>query len=128
MPEALFFYAYGGDLIMKTKPYITLEEALAARQEGKRSIKFLTEANGCMNGCCSGVTIYSETEFDEHPGFHDNQEGFFVLEGEGYAWLDGEEFPIKAGDSFIALPGVKHTIKTNNADKPVKVFWFHSGV
>lgn len=113
---------------MKTKPYITLEEALAARQEGKRSIKFLTEANGCVNGCCSGITIYSETEYDVHPGFHDNQEGFFVLEGEGYALLDGEEFPIKAGDSFIALPGVKHTIKTKNADKPVKVFWFHSGV
>lgn len=128
MPETPFFYVCEGDLIMKTKPYITLEEALATRQEGKRSIKFLTEANGCVNGCCSGVTIYSETEFDEHPGFHDNQEGFFVLEGEGYAWLDGEEFPIKAGDSFIALPGVKHTIKTKNADKPVKVFWFHSGV
>ena len=30
------------------KPYITLEEALAAREEGRRSIKFLTEANGCM--------------------------------------------------------------------------------
>ena len=37
------------------KPYITLEEALAAREEGRRSIKFLTEANGCINGCCSGV-------------------------------------------------------------------------
>lgn len=110
------------------RPYITLEEALAARKEGKRSIKFLTEANGCVNGCCSGVTIYSETEFDSNPGYHDNQEGFFVLEGEGYAWLDGEEFPVKAGDSFIALPGVRHTVRASSADKPVKVFWFHSGV
>lgn len=58
------------------KPYITLEEALAAREEGRRSVKFLTEANGCINGCCSGVTICSETEFNPEPGFHDDQEGF----------------------------------------------------
>ena len=49
------------------KPYITLEEALAAREEGRRSIKFLTEDNGCINGCCSGVTICSETEFNPEP-------------------------------------------------------------
>ena len=55
------------------KPYITLEEALAAREEGRRSVKFLTEANGCINGCCSGVTICSETEFNPEPGFHDDQ-------------------------------------------------------
>lgn len=58
------------------KPYITLEEALAAREEGRRSVKFLTEANGCINGCCSGVTICSETEFNPEPGFHDDQEDF----------------------------------------------------
>ena len=67
------------------KPYITLEEALAAREEGRRSIKFLTEDNGCINGCCSGVTICSETEFNPEPGFHDDQEGFFVLEGNGFS-------------------------------------------
>ena len=55
------------------KPYITLEEALAAREEGRRSVKFLTEANGCINGCCSGVTICSETEFNPDPGFHDDR-------------------------------------------------------
>ena len=102
------------------KPYITLEEALAAREEGRRSVKFLTEANGCINGCCSGVTICSETEFNPEPGFHDDQEGFFVLEGNGFVRL--------AGDSFIALPGVRHTMKTVDSEKPLKVFWFHSGI
>lgn len=57
---------------MNNKPYITLEEALAARQEGKRGVKFLTEANGCLSGCCSGVTIYSEKEFNPAPGYHDD--------------------------------------------------------
>lgn len=58
------------------KPYITLEEALAAREEGRRSVKFLTEANGCINGCCSGVTICSETEFNPEPGFHMTRRDF----------------------------------------------------
>lgn len=106
------------------KPYITLEEALAAREEGRRSVKFLTEANGCINGCCSGVTICSETEFNPEPGFHDDQEGFFVLEGNGFVRLDNEEFEVKSGDSFIALPGVRHTMKTVDSEKPLKVFCF----
>jgi len=51
-----------------------------------------------------------------------------VLEGEGYAKLGDCEFPIKPGDSFIALPKVRHTIRTNDESRPVKVFWFHSAV
>ena len=97
-------------------------------EEGRRSVKFLTEANGCINGCCSGVTICSETEFNPEPGFHDDQEGFFVLEGNGFVRLDNEEFEVKAGDSFIALSGVRHTMKTVDSEKPLKVFWFHSGI
>ena len=59
---------------------------------------------------------------------HDDQEGFFVLEGNGFVRLDNEEFKVKAGDSFIALPGVRHTMKTVDSEKPLKVFWFHSGI
>ena len=49
-----------------------------------------------------------------------------MLEGEGYAKLDDLIFPIKAGDSFVALAGVAHTIRTKEGCQPVKVFWFHS--
>ena len=52
----------------------------------------------------------------------------FVLEGNGFVRLDNEEFEVKAGDSFIALPGVRHTMKTVDSEKPLKVFWFHSGI
>lgn len=110
------------------KPYITAEEVIAAQGEGKKSYRFLTAENGCTNGCGSGITVYGNTEFSAKPGCHDDQEGFYVLEGEGYAKLDDLEFPIKAGDSFVALAGVRHTIRTKEEDKPVKVFWFHSAV
>ncbi len=110
------------------KPYITAEEVLQAQGEGKRGYKFLTAENGCTNGCASGTTIYGDYEFSDHPGYHADQEGFYVLEGEGFAKLDDLVFPIKAGDSFVALPGVKHTIRTKEGSEPVKVFWFHSAV
>ncbi len=103
------------------KPYITMEEALSRQKEVSRSIKFITEENGCINGCCSGITVYPDYEFSKKPGKHDDQEGFYVLEGEGYAKLDDLDF-------FVALPQVAHTIRTKEGSTPVKVFWFHSGV
>lgn len=110
------------------KPYITFEEVQKSQGSGERGYKLLTEENGCVAGCCSGITVYDSTEFNAHSGCHADQEGFFVLEGEGFAQLDDLVFPIKKGDSFIAAAGVRHTIKTNEAGKPVKVFWFHSAL
>ena len=111
----------------KMKPYITLEDAIA-EQSQRSGYKLLTEENGCTAGCCSGVSIYADTEFNTRPGAHEDQEGFFVLDGEGYAKLDDLVFEIKSGDSFVAAPGVRHTIKSKYENQPVKVFWFHSAI
>lgn len=108
------------------KPYITMKEVIETQGADSRTHRFLTEANGCTNGCCSGTSIYADYEFSEHPGCHKDQEGFYVLEGEGYAKLGDLEFPITVGDSFVALAGVAHTIKTKRGCQPVKVLWFHS--
>lgn len=110
------------------KPYMTAEEIIEKQGKDQRTYRFLTEENGCVNGCASGTTIYADYQFSDHPGIHADQEGFYVLEGEGFAKLDDLEFPIKAGDSFVALPGVAHTIRTKEGCTPVKVFWFHSAV
>ena len=110
------------------KPYITLEEVKKNQGESARGYKLLTKENGCVAGCCSGISNYNSIEFNNNAGSHEDQEGFFVLEGEGYAKLDDLVFPIVQGDSFIAAAGVRHTIKTNDVKKPVKVFWFHSSL
>lgn len=109
------------------KPYITLEEALERRGEG-RAYKLLTADNGCLSGCSSGITECTNYEYSDRPGAHEDQEGFYVLEGEGFVKLDDLEFQVKAGDSFIALPGVKHTMKSIEGKPILKVFWFHSAV
>jgi len=110
------------------KPYVTLEEVKKNQGEDAIGYKLLTEENGCVAGCCSGISIYNSLEFNNNAGCHKDQEGFFVLEGEGFAKLDDLVFPITQGDSFIAAAGVKHTIKTSCDHKPVKVFWFHSSM
>lgn len=110
------------------KPYVTFEEVKKSQGTGGRGYKLLTEQNGCVAGCCSGITIYESTEFNSNPGYHKDQEGFFVLEGEGFAQLDDLVFSITKGDSFLAAAGVKHTIKASYEGKPVKVFWFHSSL
>lgn len=112
---------------MKNRPYIHIEEALSKRQEGKMSFRLLGEEQGCMAGCCSGITINVNTEY-RGVSSHEDQEGFFILEGEGYAILGEEEFEIFPGTSFVALPGVLHGIRTKDANKPVKVLWFHSAI
>ena len=109
------------------KVFIHLDEALKRRDPNKASFDLLTQENGCMAGCKSGITITNKTEFGKF-GVHDDQEGFYVLEGEGYAHIGDEEFEIFPGTSFIALPGVEHGIISKSADKPVKVFWFHSAI
>ena len=108
------------------KPYVTMEEVISTQGADSRTHRFLTAENGCTNGCASGTTIYASNEFSDKPGVHNDQEGFYVLEGEGYAKLDDLVFPIKAGDSFVALAGVADTIRTKEGCQPVKVFWFHS--
>lgn len=91
------------------------------------SYSLLDANNGCVNGCCTGISIYGLTEYST-PGIHDDQEGFCVLEGMGYAKVGDQEFRLEPETSFIAPAGVPHTIKRDQDSKPVKVFWFHSAV
>ena len=93
--------------------------------DGVSSFPMLKEAQGCVNGCCAGVSVYYTTEY-KAPGMHKDQEGFIVLEGTGWAKIGDEEFRLEPNISFIAPVGVKHSIKCDLASNPVKVFWFHA--
>ena len=62
---SMFVHILSSMIIMK--PYITLEEVIASQGDSKKGYKLLTEKNGCVNGCCSGITIYSDYEFSPKP-------------------------------------------------------------
>jgi gentisate 1,2-dioxygenase len=89
--------------------------------------KMLDEKNGCKNGVATGITIYKTLDYLA-PGIHDDQEGFAVLSGSGYAKIGEQEFKLEKEMSFIAPAGIAHSIKSDNLNDPIKVFWFHAAL
>jgi len=105
--------------------FASLKEAVGIAEPGHTSFSLLDEANGCVNGCCCGVSRYTETEY-QAPGCHDDQEGFMVLSGSGFAKLGDEERFVCSGTAFIVPAGVEHSLRTDNPAIPLEVFWFHA--
>lgn len=88
-------------------------------------LELLGEENGCRAGCRTGLLVYRQTEFIQG-GVHEDQEGFYVLEGRGRAKVGEEVFSLEPGTSFIAPAGMEHYI-CRDADCPyIKLFFFHA--
>ncbi len=82
---------------------------------------------GATSGFCMGVSYYPSTEYGK-PGIHDDQEGFYVLDGTGMAKVGDQEFAVQPGLGFIANKGVPHTMKRHADSAPIKVLWCHGAV
>ncbi|WP_303868307.1 cupin domain-containing protein [Acetobacterium wieringae] len=87
----------------------------------------VNEKNGCVSGCKTGVSQHIRTEYPETHS-HDDQEGFFVLSGTGWARVADQEFKLEPETAFIVPAGVEHTIKKDQDSEAVKVFWFHAAI
>ena len=109
------------------KCFIKLSDVAGIQENGHLSYDMLNETNGCVAGCCAGISIYPETEYPDGD-LHDNQEGFFILEGFGWAKVGEQEFSIEPEVSFIVPAGIRHCIRKGPSSKPVKAFWFHSAI
>jgi len=79
-----------------------------------------------LNGASIGVCLYTATEFTSFYGVHEDQEGFYVIEGSGQARLDDEILPVEAGCTFLLAPGVKHSFIRDAGCEGLKVLWFHA--
>ncbi|MGO8702506.1 MAG: cupin domain-containing protein [Candidatus Brocadiia bacterium] len=82
---------------------------------------------GATNGFCIGIAFYDQEVYGT-PGVHDDQEGFYVLAGQGTAKVGDEEFEIRPGTAYIAQKGVPHSVKKRPGSKPVKLLWSHGAV
>lgn len=92
---------------------------------GHRVYKLLGEANGCVAGCRTGISVYDTSDYAP-PGVHPHQEGFFVLEGTGLAKVGDDEFRIEPEMSFLVPAGTQHCIRRDRESGPLRVFWFHA--
>jgi quercetin dioxygenase-like cupin family protein len=106
----------------------THEHELALDAATNRRAGMLIDAKqGAVKGFCMGTAYYDQTAYRE-PGVHDDQEGFYVLEGTGTARVGDQEFRISPGSAFIAAAGVPHTMKRDLHSAPIKVLWSHGAV
>jgi len=80
--------------------------------------------HGATKGYCIGVAFYDKETYNP-PGIHEDQEGFYILEGRGTAKVGDQEFEVRPGTAFIAQKGVPHQVKKAPGSKPVKVLWSH---
>ncbi len=106
----------------------THESELQTSSSGSHAGRLLIgKENGATSGFCMGVSYYALTEYGK-PGIHEDQEGFYVLDGTGTARVGDQEFAVRPGSCFIANKGVPHTLKRDVDSGPVKVLWCHGAV
>ena len=107
--------------------FTRLKDKQDSKGYGHNGYNLLDESNGCVNGACTGISLYTALEYSK-PGVHADQEGFYVIEGTGWAKVGDEEFRVEPDTSFIAPAGVPHTVKRDPNCEAVKIIWFHSAV
>lgn len=90
-------------------------------------IPLLSEENGCRAGCRTGLLRYTQEEYRQG-GVHEDQEGFFVLEGRGKALVGENELTLSPGACFIVPPGFYHSIRRDPGCDHITLFFFHAAV
>lgn len=100
-----------------------VKEIIAGNGHG--SFPLLGEAQGCTNGCCAGISYYSDTEYTP-AAVHEDQEGFFVLSGKGWAKIGEEEFMVEPEIAMIVPAKTAHQMKSLKKEDKLVVFWFHA--
>ena len=107
--------------------YVRRKDVQGVPGPGHVSYPLLKAEHGCLNGFSSGFTIYTATQYTP-PGAHEDQEGFVVVEGWGWAKVGNEEFHLEPDTCFIAPAGVAHAIKKDRDSPDLKVCWFHGAI
>jgi len=107
--------------------HVNEKSVLTPQPNGLPGGVLIGEAHGAVKGFCMGIAYYDQEHYLT-PGVHEDQEGFYVLEGTGMARVGQEEFPVRPGVSFLAAKGVPHAIRKDPRSAPVKVLWAHGAV
>lgn len=84
--------------------------------------KMLDTDNGTLGELKAGVSVYDWVEYAPS-NVHLTQEVMYILEGKGSIRLKDEEFRLEPEISVIIPPEVPHSIKRDEDQEFVKLFW-----
>lgn len=107
--------------------FVNKKDVDGTPMEGHVSFRLLDDSHGCVKGFCSGITTYTTSDYPT-PGVHDDQEGFVVMEGTGWAKVGGQEYRLEPEVCFVAPAGIEHSIKKDPDSEHIKVCWFHGAI
>jgi len=106
------------------KQKINENEVIYHTNDTHKGGSLIDDSLGARNDFCMGISEYFAEEFGKM-GRHSVQEGFYVIEGNGYAKVADDEFSIKKGDSFLVPAGAEHVLRKNKNSQTLKVLWAH---
>lgn len=111
------------------KYYVSLKDVPLKDPNSKqfKTYNMLGEHNGLVSGSSAGITVFMADEYNV-AGTHNDQEGFFVLEGSGWGKIGDQEFKVEPDMAYVVPAGVTHCFKKDPGTEGLKVFWFHAQV
>ncbi len=97
------------------------------RQDPSRRVQRLIHSTtvSARGGFVMGIVEYCADESKESD-LHEDQEGLFVLDGNGLAQLGQEEYELSPGDCIYIPAGVPHTI-VKRGPSPIRLVFARSG-
>ena len=112
----------------KAKATVLRPSEIPARQRGggAKTIPLVTRRTGSTS-FINGITIFE-------PGaaiplhHHNCEESVLLLEGEAIAEVDGEEFPVSAGDVTFIPAHVPHRFRNVSQTQGMKILWTYASI
>lgn len=96
----------------------------AVQNPGATTYPIHTLEHAPIDGCYTMLNIFTETQYPDAWGVHEDNEGFFVLSGTGSYYIDGAEYALEPGTSMVAPAGRPHGIKKVGKED-LMVFIYH---
>ena len=90
---------------------------------GALSYQLFNETNSPINGFSAMFNEFTNDTYLK-PGIHEDNEGFYVVEGSGSIQIANQEFTLGPGSAMIVPANTLHAIKKNSANC-LKIFLFH---
>lgn len=107
------------------KYFSNMKQNAQPNPDGSVGALFFVDQPHPIHGCTAAVVQYASENYPEQLGVHTDNEGFYVLCGNGSAIVGNEESSIREGMYFCAPAGQAHGIRKDPTCKNLTVFLYH---
>ena len=96
------------------------------RGGGARTIPMVSQQVGAKD-FLNGITMFGPSAaIPEH--FHNCDESVLVLRGSAVAHIDGQTFPVGAGDTSFIPAGIPHYFHNASDTEELHIFWTYASI